>query len=372
MDLSVNRAAFVAALKVAATTTLEEAGHAQLSCVLLNADGKTLTVSATNINTTAILQLPCIGKGACVVGARKLLQIVDSLDGQDATLKLDAGTLTVKGQKRKNQIPTVGYPRDYPMLPKVDEMQWQKMPGSVLAEVIEATREAAAQDLARFVFNGVMLQGLGSTLRAVATDGKRMHKAERSAEVTFPQSIVPLAALKVLTSIAEGDIEIAKRDSTLAVRNGSNVVLAKLVDGEYPNLSSHFDKAMSGKRTITFDCRAMADSIHRARMITGKEDKKEGATPVVIRSSDHEAKLSAKNKDGFDCEDAVDVSHEGKAIEIGCNTDYLAAALRALGGDRVTIRTETELDPLMIYRADDYVAGSNPGDFALVMPMRIS
>jgi DNA polymerase-3 subunit beta len=368
VNITTNRAALNAALRISASTSGDGSGHAQLACVLLRAAAGKLTVSSTDLTTTSVIEIPCVGTGSASIGAANLSAIVGTLDADEVSISVDGGTATVRGGKRKNQVPTIGRPEDFPRLPDVDGAVWQAINGHALGEVIDAVKSACALDPARAAMCGVNLRAGGGVIVGAATDGKRLHRVERSTDANFAAGTVPLNACKVVASVCDDEMFIARDASSLMVRCRDVTIVVRLIVEPFPDFTQVIP--VKNARIVTVDRKDMTDALARAKMVTGKEHKDTGALPVVIEASGTEAHLSSRNKDGFVADDTLDAEHSGKPIKVALSPDFVVAAMKAMGSERVTLRCESELSAVMVHRAGETVTPTS-GDYAVIMPMDV-
>lgn len=368
MNITTNRAALNAALRITASTSGDGTAHAQLACVLLRAAAGKLVLASTDLTSTSVVEVPCVGTGSAVISAGSLSAIVGTFDTDEVSIVVEGGTATVRGGKRKNQIPTIGRPEDFPRLPDVAGAAWQPISGHALGEVIDAVKSACALDPTRAAMCGVNLRAGGGVIVGGATDGKRLHRAERSTDATFAAGTVPLDGCKVIAAVCDDEMSIARDATSLMVRCRDVTIVVRLIVEPFPDFTSVIP--VKNARIVTLDRKAMVDALSRAKMVTGKEHKDTGALPVTIVANGSEAQLSSRNKDGFVADDTLDVEHSGKPIKVACNPEYVVAALKAMGSERVTLRCDTDLSAVLIHRAGETITPAS-GDYAVVMPQDV-
>jgi DNA polymerase-3 subunit beta len=77
-------------------------------------------------------------------------------------------------------------------------------------------------------------------------------------------------------------------------------------------------------------------------------------------------RLHTESPDTGESDDEVSCEHEGAAIDVGVNAQYLLDELAAIQGDDVEIGTAGELDPTTLK-----ALGDESGSVIVQMPMRL-
>ena len=99
MNITVNRAELLCAARKAAAAASEDAPLEPLKGALLEADaaGNTLTITATNLETSLELKLPCAASDddALVVNAKLLAGMLEKLPGEMVELKRRPGVSAI-------------------------------------------------------------------------------------------------------------------------------------------------------------------------------------------------------------------------------------------------------------------------------------
>ena len=282
-------------------------------------------------------------------------------------------------------------------LPADDWPQMHLLPGAAefrlecrqLRALFEKTRFAISNDQTRYYLGGIFLHVLGESLAAVATDGHRlavktvplpagaddMPAPPRAHENPGPRAsadglaamrgvIIPKdaasAALKILPD-SEVECELAASGSLMRLRVGEVELIARLIDGTYPDWQRVVPVGGAGRMIAPRE--ALAKAVARVGVVL---DERDGA--IRMRCEAETIKLTARSHiAGHEAREQVeDCISDAGSIEIGVNPRYLAEILDTMDGTQLAIVLGTPDAPLLFEEVD--------GDGSLrmvLMPMRL-
>src|ERR1700685_1752643 len=164
-----------------------------LGHVLLEPDGASLRLAATDLEVGLRTEIPCRvdNKGSVTLNARKLFEIVREAEGGEVSFKsLDNDWVEVKCGRAKFKMMGLD-PRSFPAMPSQStgkdagaakkQLKAQlALPAAVLAQMIDKTIFAVSPDEARYHLSGVFVESNApGAVRMVATDGHRLAMIER-------------------------------------------------------------------------------------------------------------------------------------------------------------------------------------------------
>lgn len=349
-----------------------------LSHVLLEAKDSTVTLFATDLELglkgryEAQVQEP----GLITVSARKLYEIVRELSGEEVRLvSSDAKSVRLESGKSRFQMMTLP-PEEFPSLPVIDGAIELKIDGALLGELIRKTIFAVGENDARYVLNGTLLTtsvANGKTmLRLVGTDGHRLAMADR--EVVLPggstkakglpdiNAIIPKKALleirRLLEEQTEEPLTLAIAKNQFAIRRGDLDLVARLMEGTYPNYQQVVPKGTNKELVIG---RVLLEGALRRVSLLAREK----THAVKWELSAGRLVLTASNPDLGEAQEELAVAYTGEGITTGFNARYLLDALAVAEGDDVVMEFKDALSPCVIRE-------SGGTDFlCVVMPMRI-
>ena len=205
-----------------------------------------LTASdSENVMTTQLELTDIDGYGRFAVGNHDLLEAVKGFSEQPITFDIDqqANIAKISYQNGLFSLP-VESADEFPMAQKVSEGAIEiVIPNSLLAENINRTLFATAQDELRPVMNGIYFDLTPESLALVASDG---HKLVRNKILTIhsdqPASFIlpkkPASLLKNLLGKDGGDVIIRFDERNAQINYGDGELICRLIEGRYPNYNS--------------------------------------------------------------------------------------------------------------------------------------
>ena len=205
-----------------------------------------LTASdSENVMTTQLELTDVDGYGRFAVGNHDLLEAVKGSSEQPLTFDINqqANIAKISYQNGLFSLP-VESADEFPMAQKVSEGAIEiVIPNSLLAENINRTLFATAQDELRPVMNGIYFDLTPESLALVASDG---HKLVRNKILTIhsdqPASFIlpkkPASLLKNLLGKDGGDVIIRFDERNAQINYGDGELICRLIEGRYPNYNS--------------------------------------------------------------------------------------------------------------------------------------
>jgi DNA polymerase-3 subunit beta len=320
-----------------------------LSNVLIDADGETLKLAATNqeIGITSMIPAQVDEPGRVTVDARLLSEFVNTLPSEPVRFSMEPGRLTlkVKGVGADAEINGIDA-EEFPILPRVESGAFTaNVDPHVLREMISHVEFAAATDDSRPVLAGVLIRLEDDRITMAAADGFRL--AVRDGELTAPvpervDIIVPARALRELARIVGDrtdpiDLTITPNRAQLVVHSGETEFYSRLIDGTFPDfrqivphefatrLEVGRDEFLAAVRRAGFFARDNNDVVR----LSAKADPDELAPGTL--------EVSATAAERGSSQSHVPAAINGPEGEIAFNARYLTDVLSILRTGRVMI-----------------------------------
>ena len=176
MRFTINRDSLVGPLQLVCGAVERRQTLPVLSNVLLVLDGKTLSLTATDLEVELIakVELPSAGEdGEITVPARKFLDICKSLPSNDIEFILNNQKVNLKCGRNKFSLVTLPA-SEFPAVEEAIGTHELNLQQSLLKSMMEQTAFAMAQQDVRYYLNGMLFEITNNKLKAVATDGHRL------------------------------------------------------------------------------------------------------------------------------------------------------------------------------------------------------
>ncbi len=341
--------------------------------MLLQAEGASLAMKATDLDlevneaTAAMVEQA----GATTVPAHLLYDIVRKLpDGAEVMLSTnpDGGSMSVisgKSSFRPAMPAAIRFPgtdrwRLHQFLP-------HRGAGSQAPHRPHAVCNLDGRKT-RYYLNGIFFHAIESDgalkLRAVATDGHRLARAELEAPSGtegMPGIIIPrktVAELQKLVDVPDVVVTVELSDTKIRFTVGSVVLTSKLIDGTFPDYQRVIPSGNDKKLTI--DRQDFAASVDRVSTISSERGR-----AVKLSIADGQLTLTVNNPDSGSATDELAADYDGDPLDIGFNSKYLLDITGQLSGtDAVFMLADAGSPTLVRDTGDEDV-------LYVLMPMRV-
>ena len=205
-----------------------------------------LTASdSENVMKTQMQLTECDENGRFAVGNHDLLEAVKGFSEQPITFDVDqqSNMAKISYQNGLFSLP-VENADEFPQAQTISEaVNVITIPNAVLAENINRSLFATAQDELRPVMNGIYFDLTPDCLSIVASDGHKLVRnrilnirSEQQAAFIMPKK--PASLLKNLLGKDGGDVVIRFDDRNAQIDYADGEIICRLIEGRYPNYNS--------------------------------------------------------------------------------------------------------------------------------------
>lgn len=276
--------------------------------------GEALSISATNLDNTATVRVPCTGKIKPVcLPAKALAAIAARLDGE---IKIDGAAVSANGTRYElTDLPADDFPDNFAGI------KWGEpiMPPTEFRRGLARAAFAVSEEETRYYLNGVFFRP-GA---AAATDGHRLVAVPLNGNgVDFKPIIVHRNTVAVARQMPQAtDAEVRTCEAArLMIREGDYQLVARLIDGTFPDYERAIPDAADAKCRFTVLTSELAAGLRRLSPLTS------GRMPgIKFAVSGATLALSAINVEYGMATDHVPLeASSGDPIEIGFNPRYVA------------------------------------------------
>ena len=278
-----------------------------------------LTASdSENVMKTQLDLTESDGNGRFAIGNHDLLEAVKGFSEQPITFDVDMTTNLAKISYQNGlfSLP-IENADEYPATPSLgDAASTIVISNQLLAENINRSIFATAQDELRPVMNGIFFDLTADCLAVVASDG---HKLVRNKIFTIksdvPASFIlpkkPAALLKNILGKDGGDIIVRFDDRNAEINYGDGTLQCRLIEGRYPNYNSVIPQ--NNTNELRVDRGSLLSALRRVQPFANDSSNLirfhvEGST-LQLDAEDYDFSKTATER--MTCE------YNGKAMSIG-------------------------------------------------------
>ena len=202
-------------------------------------------------------------------------------------------------------------------------------------------------------------------LRAVATDGHRLARAEASAPAGsegMPGIIVPrktVAEVQKLLEGSEDEVKVELSDTKIRFSLGGVVLLSKLIEGTFPDYDRVTPK--NNDKRMEVDRALFATAVDRVSTIASDR----GGKAVKLIAGNDVLELSVTNPDHGTASEEIAVSFEHDSFEIGFNARYLLDIIAQIRTENAIFMFNDSGSPTLVQEDGETSA------LYVLMPMRV-
>jgi len=344
-----------------------------LANVLIKAADDGVQLRATDLDIEVTEHVPAMvgTKGTTTVPAHTLYEIVRKLaDGAEVRLETDGSEqMSIVSGRSRFHLACLSAD-GFPDLKSESFSHTFTMPAADLKELIERTQFAISNEETRYYLNGIFLHTVAAdsgeeVLRAVATDGHRLARAETAAPdgaSGMPGIIVPrktVAEVQKLLDGADADVEIELSETKIRFSVGGVVLLSKLIEGTFPDYDRVTPK--NNDKHMAVDRGVFAAAVDRVSTIASDR----GGKAVKLSASTGQLELSVTNPDHGTATEELAVEFEPDQFEIGFNARYLLDIVSQIRSENVNFVFADSGSPTLV--REDGEANA----LYVLMPMRV-
>jgi DNA polymerase-3 subunit beta len=367
MHIRVERDAFVEALGPVQSVVEVKKALPILSHVLLDATPDGLSLFGTDLDVGLRKQVSAevLTPGAITLSAKKLYEVTKELPSTQIDLQVDPD-LQVAISCQRSHFRMKGLSREeFPSLPDVRGGNELLLDAKLFRDILRKTLFAVSSDQTRYALTGLLVQVNSDQLNMVATDGHRlalvrMPRPQNSGTAVI-DALVPKKAMVEAMKVARddaGQVKIQLSDNQLVLQEHTTTLVARLIDGQFPNYDQVVPSFTPNHINITKE--TLQGALRRTSAIMG-----ERTTPTEFDFQAGRLLISCVNMDLGEAHEEVEIAYTGEAVKIGFNARYILEFLAAVESPEITLNLTDPLSPAIFRAAGDEHYS------CVIMPMRI-
>jgi DNA polymerase III subunit beta len=347
-----------------------------LAGVLLQAsDEGTLTLSAFDYEVSAKITVAAdVSEGGTVlVLGRLLADISRNLPDKPVDIALDGNKVSVTcGSSRFSlmQMPA----DEYPTLPTAPEPSGT-IAGDVFTQAVAQVSVAADRGDTLPILTGVRVEIEGDKVTLLATDRYRLAMRELTwnpgATDASHVALIPARTLSETAKAlgASGSIEIALGssaggDGLVGFEAGQRRTTTRLLDGEYPKVTSIFPTSVDSEAVVRTN--ELVEAVRRVALVAERN------TPVRLRFTDGQVTIEAGTGDDAQASEAVESTLTGPELEIAFNPSFLLDGLGVIGTDYARLSFTQPSRPAVLSGQDEQDGEADTSYRYVLMPVRFA
>jgi DNA polymerase-3 subunit beta len=342
---------------------------------LFKLDGKTLEITASDLETTMVTTLELEntdGSGSIAVPAKLITDSLREFPDQPLTFTINTESFAITISSENGQFSVVGqHGEDFPQLPKIkpERSVSMKLSASSLLSGITSTLFATADDELRPVMNGIFMELGPADITFVASDAHKLVRykrkdmsADASASFILPKK--PAGLLKNLLSKEHEQVNVEFDDKNAFFTLPYYAVVCRLVEGNYPSYNSVIPTNNPNKLLI--DRIRLMNTVRRVSVFSNQ-----ASNLVRLSLKGNRLTVSAQDLDfATSAVEEIACQYNGDELEIGFKSTFMVEILSNIQSAEVSIELSDASRAGLFLPYDK--GNENEDVLMLLMPMMIN
>ena len=309
---------------------------------LFSVKDSTLTVTATNLETTIITRLEVTAEeeGAIAVPGKIILETLKALPDHPIQFSADEDSRAIELTSDFGKYKLAGdNPEDFPDIPKADAGEAISLDSDKLQDALQKTLFATSSDELRLAMTGVLFQIDFNKITFVATDAHKLVKYTIGGISTDQTGslIIPKKPLGLLRSALgnEGSVQLSHNKSNAFFHFEGVDVICRLIDAKYPDYNAVIPADNPNELIVRRT--DFQNSLKRIAIYANKTTNqvKLGLTEGSLTVSAEDLDFSNEASEQLSC------TYEGEPIQIGFNARFLIEMLGVMDGEEIRFELST-------------------------------
>jgi len=345
-----------------------------LYCVLIDASGSLIRLTANDmeLGIETIMEGTIEDRGILAINAGIFYDLIRKMPEGMITVSSDENyTAQITGSKAHFQIGGMDG-TEFVRLPYVEKDHPIRLSQMSLKDMIGRVLFSASPNDGNKIMTGLFMEVEDGKMRMTALDGHRLamrtielnEEADPEEEIDLSvdgdeeygeeageaaplkiSAILPGKTMgeiaKILPGEADSLVSIYVTEKLVMFEFGETVVVSRLIDGEYFNVSHMITRDY--ETCVRVNRQEFMECLDRSTLIIRDNDKR----PVILNITDGVLDMKVDTEIGS-MEENMEVSKEGRDIKIGFNPKLLLDAMKAIEDDEIDLYFVNSKSPCFI------------------------
>lgn len=359
MRFTIKRDELVKAINVAFRAISTKVSYPVLENLKLELSDEGLAITGSNFEISIKTLIPYkdgekeiirnYNKGAALIKGKLFADITRSMDDEEITFDVVDNSATITDNHSEYRLNCIK-PEEYPDLDLEASGTELIISKDNFHAICEQTAFAASTKEQRPVLTALNLEAANGTLTATATDAARMARKSIAipSEINFIAN-VPARMMVEVDHLLEGlpEVTVSFSDKKALFKLGKTIVATRLIAGDYPNTKNIVPRITN--YSLEVNGGDLLKAIGRANLLSMDREN-----VVDLSMSADGISISAKSSQvGSAIEKIDNFKYDGEQLKVSFNSEFVSAAVRALGANDVTILFVGEMKPFVIKNGND-------------------
>ncbi|MEG6584441.1 DNA polymerase III subunit beta [Dendrosporobacter sp. 1207_IL3150] len=327
-----------------------------LTGIYLHATENTLELQATDyeIGVSCKIEAEVVQPGSVVLSGRYFQEVVRKLPGDKIEISSSQEDRTIKITSNFAQFNLLSLPaEEFPVLKPLEGDTVFKIRDNILKELIKKTVFACANDEARPIFTGGLLEVNNQDVTMVATNTHRLalkkdfiDRFDGNIKMIIPAKILNELA-RVMVSDVPSNVTISCQRNQIGFSFDNVYIISRLIEGQFPDYNRVIPPNFA--TTVTIKTDEFLDAVERVSLLA-----RDGEYNVIKLSfRNNSVIITSNNPDIGKAEENVNAQIDGNELDIAFNAKYVTDILKNINSDQMTFALNTPLSPASVKPLDD-------------------
>lgn len=313
-----------------------------LECVLFDLEGNTLTLTASDGETTirtAVDVENAEGAGKVAFGAKLMLDTLKEFPEQPLTFTIDDQAFGLNITSANGTYTFFGSNgNEYPVMPAAEDNCHQfSISAETLLDAISKTIFCTADDELRPVMNGINFDLQADHITLVATDAHRLVRYNNSTiSSEEPTSFIlpkkPANLLRNVLAKEEDEVAVTFGQKNARFEFGRTLIICRQIEGRYPNYNGVIPQ--NNNNSVIIDRQSLLNACKRVAVFANN-----GTALLKLAISENQINISSQDIDfSTSAEETISCSYAGPSINIGFKAPFLIELLGYIASEEVELK----------------------------------
>lgn len=338
-----------------------------------NQDG-TLTLSAFDYEVSArvVVAANVSEPGTALVSGKLLADISRTLPDHPVEVSTRESKVSLTCGSTRFTLLTMPL-EDYPTLPQMPPSTGF-VAGDIFTNAVQQVTTAAGKDDTLPILTGVRVEIDGSKMTLLATDRYRLAMRTLEWQPDAPDTVaVALVPARTLSDTAKSlgtspQIALALGSLTgeglIGFESGTKRTTSRLLDGEYPKVTSIFPTSSQAQAIV--ETATLAEAVRRVSLVAERN------TPVRLRFDVGSVVIEAGQGEDAQASEQLPAELTGEELEIAFNPQYLLDGLGALPHPYARLSFTQSTKPALLTGQSSVDAEPDESFQYVLMPVRLA
>lgn len=308
---------------------------------LFDLNGNTLTITASDVETTMVTSLEVdsvSGEGKIAVDAKRLTSILKEFPEQPLTFNMDNTSFNVDIVSENGKFSVLGTNGDdFPQIQSLqDETCNVNLSAEALLQGVTKSIFATSSDELRPVMTGIFIEIAQGKIKFVASDAHKLVcysradvQAESESSFILPQK--PANLLKNILPKDDSPVKLSFDKKNAVVEFNKYKLVCRLIEGAYPNYQAVIP--VDAPRKLTVDRIDLCNCLRRVSVFSNQ-----ASNLIKLSITANQLTVSAQDIDfSISAHERVKCQYEGEDMEIGFKSTFLIEILSNLNCNDVVV-----------------------------------